>query len=94
MVEALIISRNRRRLTLAHLSRDVSKATVKLNGMMVVNIKVTTEMGRRMVMALSSSQMETFILGNSWTERCMASRSLLMSRREASVMVNGVMESA
>lgn len=90
---ALTTLRSQRRLSRASFIKDALRVRENLSGPTVVNIKDTSRMAKRMVMAHSSSQMETFILASLTRARCMASLYSSTLRGASRDMESGAMES-
>lgn len=86
---AHITSRSRRRHFLDNSKREESREMVNQSGLMDASIRATLKMARKMVMALSSLQTETFTLENSTKAKCMVSLYLLMLIKVSKDTVNG-----
>jgi len=94
MAMALITSGSQIKHSQGSSKREESREKENQSGPMVVNIRVTLRMAKKMVMARSSLQTETFILENSTKVKCMASLFILMLKKVSRDMVNGEKASA
>ena len=93
-VMELITSESQIKHSQGNSKREESREKENQSGLTVVSTRVTLRMVKKMVMARSSSQTETFTLENSTKAKCMASLYLLMLKKVSRDMVNGEKGSA
>ena len=94
MAMGLITSESQIKHSQANSKREESREKENQSGLTAVNTRVTLRMAKKMVMARSSLQTETFTLENSTKVKCMASLYILMLKKVSRDMVNGEKASA